>query len=82
MPFDQPAQADATGSPNNEPDPSMENPGRESSSQVSIDLAASPHFDAETLNMGVLETNPDNEEYANDLVYSNFIKARTKPTVT
>nr|XP_009792074.1 PREDICTED: protein IWS1 homolog [Nicotiana sylvestris] len=76
-----PAQDDIIGDPNDEPDPSMENPGQESSYQVSVDPAPSPHFDAEPLNMVVHKTNPDSEEDANDLVYSSFIRARTKPVV-
>nr|XP_016496093.1 PREDICTED: protein IWS1 homolog [Nicotiana tabacum] len=81
VPFEQPAQDDIIGDPNDEPDPSMENPGQESSYQVSVDPAPSPHFDVEPLNMVVHETNPDSEEDANDLVYSSFIRARTKPVV-
>ncbi|XP_019239327.1 PREDICTED: BAG domain-containing protein Samui-like [Nicotiana attenuata] len=82
VPFEQSAQDEATWDPNNEPDPSMEIPGQESSDQVSVDLAPSPHFDAEPLNMVVPETNPDSEENANDLVYASFIRDRTKPVVT
>ncbi|XP_019255061.1 PREDICTED: uncharacterized protein LOC109233639 [Nicotiana attenuata] len=82
MPFEQPAQDDATGVPNDELDPSMEDQGQESSSQVSIDPAPSPHFDAEPLNMVVPETNPDSEEDTNDLVYASFIRARTKTVAT
>ncbi|XP_019223946.1 PREDICTED: A-kinase anchor protein 9-like [Nicotiana attenuata] len=44
----------------------MENPGQESSDQVNVDPAPSPHFVAEPLNMVVPETNPDSEEDAND----------------
>lgn len=76
VPFEQPAKDDITGDLNDETDPSMENPGQESS-----DPAPSPHFDAEPLNMVVPKTNLDSEEEANDLVYASFIKARTTPVV-
>ncbi|XP_019225477.1 PREDICTED: uncharacterized protein LOC109207051 [Nicotiana attenuata] len=79
MPFEQPAQDDATGAPNNEPDPSMENPGQESSDQVSVDPAPSPYFDADPFNMVVPETNPESEEGANELVYASFIRASSDP---
>ncbi|XP_070005419.1 uncharacterized protein [Nicotiana sylvestris] len=78
VPFEQPTQDDATGVPNDEPDPSVEDPGQESSPQVSIDPAPFPHFYDEPLNMVVPETNPDSEEDTDDLVYASFIRARTK----
>ncbi|XP_070019979.1 uncharacterized protein [Nicotiana sylvestris] len=76
--FEQPAQDNTTRVPNNEPNPFMEDPGQESSPQTSIDPAPSPRFDAEPLNMVVLETNLEKEDDAYNLVYASFIKARTK----
>ncbi|XP_019256380.1 PREDICTED: uncharacterized protein LOC109234775 [Nicotiana attenuata] len=80
MPFEQPAQDDSTGAPNNESDPSMENPGVILPGRV--DTAPYSHFDAESLNMVVPKTNPESEEEPNDLVYASFIMDRTKPVVS
>ncbi|XP_019237477.1 PREDICTED: putative uncharacterized protein DDB_G0290521 [Nicotiana attenuata] len=79
--FENPSPKETTGTLLEGPDPSPEETGQGSSSQVSFDLAPSPHFDVEPLEILAPAMRSSDDEYQDNVSLDALI-ARRRPVAT